>query len=138
MYGRIVRCVLSGSFRRDHEGLERVYRELITNGCQVLSPHRLAFIEQNADFVRDKTEADIDVRTLQDHHLLSISQADFVWLHVVNGYVGLSAAMEVGYANALKIPVFANDKPDDVTISQYVNTQPSVFAAIESLEIQGE
>ena len=138
MYGRVIRCVLSGSFHRDYPGLERQYRELVANGCQVLSPHRLHFHDTDTAFVVDEAEQTTSFKTLENHHLLSIKQADFLWLHVPDGYIGLSTAMELGFAKALNIPVFSNDRINDQTLREYVSVQPSVFAAIELLQVKND
>lgn len=43
-----------------------------------------------------------------------------MWLHVPDGYVGISAALEMGHARALGIPVFAATPPKDQTLGAYV------------------
>lgn len=126
----IRRCVLSGSFHRDNIGLQRAYQELVAYGCQVLSPHRLDFADTDTEFVRDTAEIGMSAYDLERHHLLAIRQADFVWLHVVGGYVGTSASFEIGFASALSIPVFASSAPDDEMLGQFIRVVPSVFAAL--------
>lgn len=130
----IVRCVLSGSFHRDPAGIERAYLELATNGCQILSPHRMQFIEKGAEFVRDAAEKDLEVGVIEAHHLIGISQADFLWIHIFEGYVGLSAALEIGYATARNIPVFASSEPAEEILGQFITVVPSVFEAVRKLK----
>lgn len=130
---QVIRCVLSGSYRRDYVMLERDYRELIMCGCQVLSPHRLDFENNDDSFVKDVSESDISIENIEMHHLLSIKQSDFVWLHCPEGYLGLSAAMEIGYASALNTPVFCKTKPREKVFESFVTVVDSVFMAIESL-----
>lgn len=122
-----MRVVLCGSFRKDHEGLLRAYRELIDTNCQVLSPHSLDFNDDA--FARDDGTLDMPARLLEDYHLMSIRQADFVWLHAPEGYIGLSAAFEIGYALAHHTPVFSRHLPNDPNLSNYVTVVPSVFDA---------
>ncbi len=129
----VIRCVLSGSFRKERAGLLSAYRELVTCGCQVLSPHRLDFNQQDVLFVRDEAEAGISEEVIERHHLLSITQSDFVWLHAPDGYIGTSAAFELGYALAHNIPVFSSEPIEDVGLRSFVRVTPSVFKAIESL-----
>lgn len=126
----IRRCVLSGSYHRDRAGLERAYLELVTSGCQVLSPHRLDFDSETTGFVRDSAEHNLGEREIELHHLTAIRQSHFVWLHVANGHVGTSASFEIGYAHALSIPVFATESPSDLMLRQFVRIVPSVFAAL--------
>lgn len=123
----VARVVLSGSFRKDVVGIRRAYEELITNNCQVLSPHRLEF--DNAEFVRDTAEVSLSVKSIQDHHLLALKQADFLWLYAPEGYVGTSAAFEVGFASAIGLPIFSSQKIADAMLREYVHCVPSVFAA---------
>ncbi|HSX02617.1 MAG TPA: hypothetical protein VLI05_04885 [Candidatus Saccharimonadia bacterium] len=130
---QIIRCVLSGSYRRDFATLERDYRELVAAGCQILSPHRLTFLDRSAEFVKDVAETPLDPHEIERHHLLALRQSDLVWLHCPDGYVGVSAAMEVGYALALNVPIFSKLLPQDPVFSQLVTVVPSVFMALESL-----
>lgn len=123
----VTRVVLSGSFRRNRPGLERAYQELISNGCQVLSPHRMNFDDQA--FARDVAETDMSVQAIEEHHLLALKQSDFVWVHAPSGYIGLSAAFEVGFACALGVPVFSREKVSDPLLGEYVHAVPSVFDA---------
>ncbi len=123
----VPRVVLCGSFRKDHEGLLRAYRELVETNCQVLSPHSLDF--DDAEFVRDEAAQDMPARVLEDYHLMSIRQADFIWLHAPDGYVGLSAAFEIGYALAHHVPIFCSQNVVDTNLTNYISIVPSVFAA---------
>ena len=127
----IARTVLSGSYTKDLEGLQDAYHELISTGCQVLSPHRLDF--DDADFVRDKAEISMSVKEIESHHLVAIRQSDFVWLHAPNGYVGLSAALEIGYAISLNIPVFSKSTIEDSLLRTFVVTVSSVYQAKQML-----
>ncbi len=129
----IVRCVLSGTYHKDREGLTSTYNELVAYGCQVISPHRLDFDAEETFFVRDNAERDISEEVIERHHLLAIKQSDFVWLHAPNGYVGISAALEIGYAIAHNIPVFSYIELSEPIFRPFVRVVPSVFQGIESL-----
>jgi hypothetical protein len=128
----VVKATLSGSFHRDPEGLARRYEELVRTQCQVLSPRSLTFEDSSATFVRHKVEQD-PVKIVEDHHLQAIALSDFLWVHAPKGYIGLSAALEIGYATAKGIAVFSSDDVADETLKQYVRIVPSVYAAIEQL-----
>ena len=119
------RAVLCGSYKRDREGLWRAYDELVTTGCQVLSPRRMWF--DDAAFVRDTAEQGISPQVIETWHLSAIRQADFVMLHAPKGYVGLSAAMEIGFATAQKCPVFSRTAPQDIALRGLVKVVPSVY-----------
>ena len=119
------RAVLCGSYKRDREGLWRAYDELVTTGCQVLSPRRMWF--DDAEFVRDIAEQRISPQAIEAWHLSAICQANFVMLHAPDGYVGLSAAMEIGFATAQKCPVFSRTAPQDIALRGLVKVVPSVY-----------
>lgn len=123
----IPRVVLCGSFRRDQTGLLRAYRELLETNCQVLSPHSLDFNDDT--FARDPATLDMSARALEDYHLMSIRQADFIWLHAPNNYIGLSTAFEVGYAVAHNIPVYSSNLIDDPNLVNFIRKVESVFDA---------
>ena len=70
------------------------------------------------------------VRLVQDRHLESIRAANFLWLICPDGYVGQSASMEVGFAAAVGVPIFATHAPGDLTLRQYVNIVPKLAEAL--------
>ena len=134
MNKRVFRCVLSGSYHKDRDGLLRAYDELIAYGCQVLSPHRLDFNVTETLFVRDKAEHETPAETIERHHLLSIKQSDFMWLHAPNGYVGLSAAMEIGYAVAHNIPIYSHTSIADASLEPFIISVASVYQGLARLD----
>lgn len=111
--------VLCGSFRRDPGGLALIHAEL-DRRFALLSPSSVAFVDPTAEFVRLPGELDQSTGAIEDKHLGALTGADFVWLHCPDGYVGTSAAMEIGHARALGIPVFASCAPSDATLRDYV------------------
>jgi hypothetical protein len=131
----IVRVTLSGSFHKDQEGLDRSYRELVNNQCQVLSPRSLAFEDSKVLFVKHTVEKDDSVGVIQRHHLQAISLSNFLWLHAPGGYIGTSTAMEIGYAYHNGTPIFSDNVPHDEMLKHFVTKVPSVFAAIELLHV---
>jgi len=130
----VLRVALCGSFRRDPEGLSRSYRELVRNQCQVLSPRSLSFEDNSTLFVKHAVEEGDDAGVIERHHLQAIALSDFVWVHAPDGYIGTSAAMEVGYAFGKGTPIFSDHIPNDEMFKHFVTFVPSVFAAIEQLQ----
>jgi hypothetical protein len=74
------------------------------------------------------------VRLVQDRHLESIRAADFLWLICPDGYVGQSASMEVGFAAAARVPIFATSAPSDLTLREYVTIVPMLSEAVRRAE----
>jgi NTP pyrophosphatase (non-canonical NTP hydrolase) len=114
------RAVLSGTFRKDLPGLRQAFEELRDLGCEILSPKRVDVAREEDGFIYMVGEETSTPRVIESRHLKAIEQADFLWLHVPEGYVGLSASLEIGFANASAVPVFAKELPADPVIADFV------------------
>jgi nucleoside 2-deoxyribosyltransferase len=129
------RVVLCGSFHRQPEVLRRLFHELETTGCRVLSPLTLDFTNPTAVFVTTANDAELSPADIERFHLRAIRDADFVLLHAPDGYVGLSAAYELGFASALGKPAFTFHTPTDDTLAARVQTASSVFQILDRLQL---
>jgi hypothetical protein len=112
--------VLSGSYRRAPEVLRAEYDHLIAVGCRVLSPSCVAPERERDGFLFMRGESSSAPERIEDAHLTAIRVARFVWLHAPGGYVGLSAALEIGYAAAVGTPVFSREEPSDPALRPFV------------------
>jgi NTP pyrophosphatase (non-canonical NTP hydrolase) len=88
-------------------------------------------------FVLSEREIDDEPSAIEERHVAALRAADFVWLHVADGYVGPSAALEVGVAHALGIPVYSARRPLDRTIAEFVTTMPSIDATVARVVASG-
>jgi NTP pyrophosphatase (non-canonical NTP hydrolase) len=122
--------VLSGSYRRDREGLGEAYTELLERGCRVLSPLGVDFVAEKAGFLFGAAELDQSPETIEARHLARIEEANFVWLHCPDGYVGLSAALEVGFAHAVGVPIYSASSPGDVALAGFTSLVRSIAEAV--------
>lgn len=122
-------AVICGSFRRDPERLRTEFNQLQSAGCTVLSPLDLDFVDEVDGFVFGRGELGQASGDIEQRHLRSMQKADLVWLHCPQGYVGASAAMELGFARAIGIRIFSERRPDDVTLSDLVTVCDSPAAA---------
>ena len=113
------RAVLCGSYRRDIPSLVRAYEKLSAAGMRVLSTAGIDFAEIEG-FVLNQDEAGIRPEAVETVPLNCIRAADLVWLHAPDGYVGLSGALEIGFANAAGIPVYAEEMPSDTALRPLV------------------
>jgi hypothetical protein len=125
--------VICGTYHKDHAGLMRIFRELQCNGCRILSPLSIDFIDLAAPIVKSATEQDLPIFDLQAFQLRAMRDADFIFLHAPNGHIGLSAAYEIGYAEALKKPVFCFEAPQDEMLNCQVTIVRSVFEILETI-----
>jgi NTP pyrophosphatase (non-canonical NTP hydrolase) len=60
-----------------------------------------------------------------------------IWLHAPEGYVGPSAALELGVAHAVGIPVFAREAPADVTLRHFAQRVSTIDEAVRGSALRG-
>lgn len=126
------RVVVCGSFRRNVPQLRQEFEALRGLGCDVLSPRNVDVVDEHDGFVFMEGELRETPETLERRHLDAIECADFVWLHAPEGYVGLSAALEVGFAFAAGVPVFTPKELTDQVASLFVRVVGSEAQAIST------
>jgi NTP pyrophosphatase (non-canonical NTP hydrolase) len=117
--------VISGTYRKDFETLKRTYEEFRDLGCDVLSPSSVTISSEEDGFVYMKGEETETPTTIEERHLNAIQKANFVWLHAPNGYIGLTSALEIGFAHAAGVPVFAKEAPNEQVFRSFVQVVPS-------------
>jgi hypothetical protein len=115
------------------EGITAAVRELAAHDVRVLSPADPRIVAQQGEFLFVASDPVRSVRLVQDRHLESIRAANFLWLVCPDGYVGQSASMEVGYAAAVGVPIFATQAPGDLTLRQYVKIVPTLAVAVSMI-----
>jgi hypothetical protein len=123
-------ATVSGSFHRHMEAITSAVRELATLFVRVLSPADPRVVAAQGEFLFVASDRVRSVRLVQDRHLESIRAANFLWLVCPDGYVGQSASMEVGFAAAAGVPIFATHAPVDLTLREYVTIVPSLAEAL--------
>lgn len=128
--GREVRVVICGSFRRATDVLRSDFVELQAAGATILSPVDIDFVAEVDGFMMAMGEIEDSPSAIEHRHLLALQQADAVWLHCPHGYVGPSAALELGVAHVYGIPVFARELPEDVTIRHFAAAVGSPHDAV--------
>jgi NTP pyrophosphatase (non-canonical NTP hydrolase) len=126
-----ITAVICGSFKRDRTALRRDFIALQAAGCSVLSPVDLDFVGEIDGFVLGRADQGKSTAAIEKAHLRAMEEADLIWLHCPEGYVGMSAAMELGFARAIGLRVFAAVPPSDRTLSDLVLACPSPTAAVE-------
>src|SRR6266852_1790539 len=125
-----LRAAVSGSFHRHMERITAAVHELAALSIRVLSPADPRVVAQQGEFLFVASDRVRSVRLVQDRHLESIRAADFVWLVCLDGYVGQSASMEVGFAAAVGVPIFSTHAPGNLTLRQYVTTVTTLADAL--------
>jgi len=115
------------------EEIARAVWDLMDRGVKVLSPADPRVVDQVGAFLFVASDRYRSVRLVQDRHLESITSSDLLWLVSPDGYVGQSAAMEMGFAAAKGIPVYGQTAPTDLTLRQYVTVVSSLEEGIRHL-----
>jgi hypothetical protein len=126
----VVLATVSGSFRRSMTAVQEAVYALTDAGARVLSPADPRVVDQLGDFLFVASDRLRAIRPVQNRHLAAIAASDFLWVVAPDGYVGLSAAMEVGYAVASGVPICGLEAPADLTLRQYVEVVPDIEFAI--------
>jgi hypothetical protein len=132
----MLNATVSGSFHRHMDAITSTVNELAALNVRVLSPADPRIVAQQGEFLFVASDPIRSVRLVQDRHLESIKAANFLWLVCPDGYVGQSASMEIGYAAAVGVPIFAAQLPSDLTLRQYVKLAPSLKAAVNMAQLR--
>jgi hypothetical protein len=113
-------ATVSGSFHRFMAEIERAVHTLARLQVKVVSPEDPRVVDSAGEFLFVASDRVRSIRMVQDRHLEAIAASDFLWLVCPDGYVGQSASMELGFAVANGVPVFATALPADLTLRHYV------------------
>jgi hypothetical protein len=131
----MLNATVSGSFHRHMDAITSAVHELASMNVRVLSPADPRIVAAQGEFLFVASDPIRSVRLVQDRHLESIKAANFLWLVCPDGYVGQSASMEIGYAAAVGVPIFAIQPPTDLTLRQYVKLAPSLKDAVNMARV---
>lgn len=126
----MLKAAVSGSFHRHMEAITAAVHELAALTVRVLSPADPRVVARQGEFLFVASDRITSVRLVEDRHLECIRAANFLWLVCPDGYVGQSASMEIGFAAAVGVPIFAAHQPADLTLRQYVKIVPDLKTAV--------
>jgi hypothetical protein len=126
----MLRATVSGSFHRHMSAITAAVHELASLSVRVLSPADPRVVAAQGEFLFVASDRVRSVRLVQDRHMDCIRASSFLWLVCPDGYVGVSAAMEINEAKNAGVPVFATRAPYDSTVREYVATVSSLSEAV--------
>jgi hypothetical protein len=109
--------VLSGSFRKHLDYILDVKEKLQQKGTTVLSPRFEKPENPGEEFVTFDGEEGKSPLELERYHLKMINEADALVVCSPNGYVGASALIEIGYAQALGKRIIFTEKPEEFMLT---------------------
>lgn len=112
---------ISGSFRKHLDYILDIKGTLENQGTKVLSPRFTEPKNPGEKFVVFTGEEGLGPLELERHHLSSISKSDALIVCDPEGYVGASALIEIGFANAIGKKVVFVEKPEEFML----NTLPA-------------
>ncbi len=129
---------VSGSFQRHLAAVQEAVGALKDEGAVVLSPADPRIVDAFGSFVFVSSDERRSIKGVQARHLDAVQHSDFLWLVCPDGYVGPSAAMEVGFAIASRTPIFSDVTPTDWTMRQFVIPLGNVHSACAFIRGMGE
>jgi len=112
---------ISGNFRKHLEYILKIKEKLEAQGTKVLSPRFTEPKNPGERFVVFTGEEGLSPLELERHHLKSISESDALIVCDPEGYVGASALLEIGFANAMGKRIIFAEKPEEFML----NTLPA-------------
>lgn len=123
---------ISGSFQRALEEIRDDIGFFEGSGCQVLSPRMFKKHKNEDGFVVLDSDGGRRPAAIHGRHLSSIERSAILWVRNPGGYLGLSTALEIGYAHSLGVAIYASDRPEDTSLARYVKVVGSPEAALEA------
>jgi len=115
-----MKTTISGSFRKHLKEITQVIEEFEKYEVKVLSPAHTSPKNPGDEFVLFDGETTEDPKELEELHLKGIKNSDFLYVVNPGGYIGNSATMEIGYALALNIPIYALEEPEEFILKLFV------------------
>lgn len=111
---------ISGSFRKHHNKINHVIAQFENANFDVLSPKKSSALNPNDEFIFLATDKSKIPNEIESNHLNAIKHSDILYLVNPDGYIGLSASLEIGWALANNIKIFAMVEPIDIVIKSFV------------------
>ena len=108
--------VLTGSYRKYWSYISKVKQNLLENGVKVLSPRYDTIKNPGADFIEFEGEENMSPLEIMRYHLSMIDSSDALIVCDVDGYVGASALMEIGYAHGIGKRIIFTEKPEEYSL----------------------
>lgn len=117
-----MKVTIIGSFRKFYKEICEIYDLFEKEGIITLSPKKSRILDPKKEFVilaSDPKRAII--KEIENKVLDSILHSDFVYFLNPKGYVGLTAAFEIGYTKALKKCLYSSEMITDPLLREYVD-----------------
>lgn len=106
-----MRIVTICSSVRFEKNISEAYRAMKNAGYKILSP------EKEAGFVLKPNEH--QKIQLAKQHFKAMNESDFIYFICEDGYLGTSCKLELGYAIALRKPIYFSRKTGDIALDAW-------------------
>ncbi len=110
-------CVIHGSYRRHFAEIQAARRAFEKSGLCVLAPDPLPVVGMRDGFALLSGQETADPRAIELeflHRMKQLGRNGFSYFVCPDGYLGKSAAYELGLAHALNVPCFFSHAPQDL------------------------
>lgn len=124
--------VISGSFRKHLSQISVLKKALEKLGVSVLSPEKCNPINPGEEFIILDSDPVCHPELLQASVFAKMRRSTFLVLANFDGYIGRAAAVEVGYAIALGIKIYAVDAVNDPNIAPFCAQITDVFPELQN------
>jgi len=104
-----LKCTLSGSFNRYFSEISDFYDDLKYYNFKILSPQEFEISDDSTDFIRLKSDIGTTIGEIESHHLQAIENSQFILVINPKKYIGISTALEIGFAVANKKLILFSD-----------------------------
>lgn len=125
------KVVISGSFKKYYSEIVSCIEEFEKHNWLVLSPKNSKIINPESDFIILESDSNQSIKQIEDKHLDAIRDADILYVVNPEGYIGVSASFEIGWALSCGTHVFLKYKPAESIFEQYCKIIETPIKAIE-------
>lgn len=131
MNDQALKTVISGSYRRHLQELYILKTCLEDIGINVLSPVGSFALNPSEEFVLLDADPIHDRRTLQDGVFAKIRTSSFLVLANFEGYIGIAASLEIGYALSYGLQILTVEPVRDPNVNAYSRLLTDAFPNLQ-------
>lgn len=120
-----IRAILHGSFRKHFDLIQDTHRFFTEAGIEVPAPKVSETVGVRDGFALLENEEGMDPRLIELiylQNLVNIGREGFSYFVNPDGYIGKSAAYELGIAQAINLPIFFLARPGDHPVYIHANS----------------
>lgn len=114
MKARKLKVTISGSFNHHYNEILDLHDSISKNNTlKILSPADMTIRDQTTDFMLLKSDKSNRIDKIEDSHLQAINKSSLLFVVNPHNYIGISTALEIGFAKIKNIPIVYSEKNID-------------------------